>query len=69
VILGTLARAIRKRKAANQGATRASIRQETDATLFAGEPTLVVGLSLGLTWPIAHDPAPLAALVERSHEF
>jgi hypothetical protein len=49
------------------GTACAAVREEPDAALLPRNPALVRRLSLGLRLPIAHDPAPLAALVDHSH--
>jgi hypothetical protein len=48
----------------------AAVSEEPNAALLARNPALVRRVSLGLLGlrlPIAHDPAPLAALVDHSH--
>jgi hypothetical protein len=50
-----------------RGTSCAAVREEPDAALLTRNPALVRRLSLGLRLPIAHDPAPLAALVDHSH--
>jgi hypothetical protein len=60
-------RPTRKRGNAPGGSSWAAVREKSNATLLACDLALARCLSLGLRLPIAHDPAPLAALVDHSH--
>ena len=48
-------------------ASGAAIWEQPDTALLTRDRALVLRLSVGRSLPVAHDPAPLAALVDHSH--